>query len=46
MPALVHQNDFAGIDCHYDTYRVFLENYIREEAAVSTTKVFLDHMVS
>ncbi|MBW2645991.1 MAG: radical SAM protein [Deltaproteobacteria bacterium] len=32
MQALVHQNDFAGVDCHYDTYRIFLEDYIREEA--------------
>lgn len=35
MQALVHQNDFAGVDCHYDTYRVFLEDYVREEASVA-----------
>lgn len=31
--ALVHGNDFAGIDCHYDTLRLFLEDYMREKAA-------------
>jgi len=35
MQALVNQNDFAGIDCHYDTYRVFLEDYVREEASAN-----------
>jgi uncharacterized protein len=35
MQALVHQNDFAGVDCHYDTYRLFLENYMREEASAA-----------
>ncbi|MFH1674929.1 MAG: radical SAM protein [Pseudomonadota bacterium] len=33
--ALVHENDFAGVDCHYDTYRLFLEDYIREEASAA-----------
>ncbi|MCK4389907.1 MAG: radical SAM protein [Desulfobacterales bacterium] len=32
MQALVHQKDFNGIDCHYETHRFFLEDYIREKA--------------
>ena len=30
--ALVYQNDFSGIDCQYDTQRLFLDDYIREKA--------------
>ncbi len=30
--ALVYQGDFAGIDCQYDTQRLFLDDYIREMA--------------
>jgi len=33
LQALVHQQDFNGIDCHYDSYRFFLEEYIRERAS-------------
>lgn len=33
LQALVHQKDFNGIDCHYDTYRFFLEEYIRQRAS-------------
>lgn len=35
MQALVNGNDFAGVDCHYDTYRLFLEAYMREEASAA-----------
>ncbi len=35
LQALIKQKDFAGIDCHYDTYRVFLEDYIREKASAA-----------
>lgn len=30
--ALVYRGDFAGIDCQYDTQRLFLDDYIREMA--------------
>jgi hypothetical protein len=30
LQTLVNQKDFAGIDCHYETYRFFLEEYIKE----------------
>ncbi len=30
--ALIHNNDFNGIDCHYDVHRYFLEQYIRQRA--------------
>ncbi|MDO9262526.1 MAG: SPASM domain-containing protein, partial [Desulfosalsimonadaceae bacterium] len=30
--ALVYWGDFAGIDCQYDTQRLFLDDYIREMA--------------
>jgi radical SAM protein with 4Fe4S-binding SPASM domain len=33
LQALVNQKDFSGIDCHYETYRLFLEDYIRERAS-------------
>jgi uncharacterized protein len=32
LQALVHHQNFNGIDCHYDSYRLFLEDYIREKA--------------
>ncbi|MDY6838761.1 MAG: radical SAM protein [Thermodesulfobacteriota bacterium] len=32
LQALTNQNDFGGADCHYDTYRLLLEEYIREKA--------------
>lgn len=32
LQALIHQKDFSGIDCQYDAYRLFLEDYIREKA--------------
>jgi uncharacterized protein len=32
LQALTRYNDFNGIDCHYDTYRSLLENYIRAKA--------------
>lgn len=33
MQAFVSQGNFAGIDCHYDSYRFLLEDYISEKAA-------------
>lgn len=30
--ALVYQEDFAGIDCRYETMRFFLDDYIKETA--------------
>jgi uncharacterized protein len=33
MQAMVNQKGFDGIDCLYDTYRLFLENYIKETAS-------------
>jgi len=33
--ALVYQGDFSGIDCQYDSQRLFLDNYIREMATVA-----------
>ena len=33
MQALVNQKDFNGIDCHYEIYRLFLEQYIKERAS-------------
>ncbi|MBW1741349.1 MAG: radical SAM protein [Deltaproteobacteria bacterium] len=33
MQALVHEKDFNGVDCHYNTYRFFLEDYIRQRAS-------------
>ncbi|MDY6988361.1 MAG: radical SAM protein [Thermodesulfobacteriota bacterium] len=33
LQALINQNDFGGFDCHYDTYRVTLEDYIKGKAA-------------
>jgi uncharacterized protein len=32
LQALIHTNDFNGIDCHYDAYRLFLEDYIKAKA--------------
>jgi uncharacterized protein len=32
LQALTRHNDFNGIDCHYDTYRSLLEDYIRTKA--------------
>lgn len=32
LQALTNQNDFGGTDCHYDTYRLLLEEYIRGKA--------------
>lgn len=32
LQALIHSNDFNGIDCHYESYRLFLEDYIKEKA--------------
>jgi uncharacterized protein len=32
LQALTRHNDFNGIDCHYDTYRSLLEEYIRTKA--------------
>ncbi|MBW2055554.1 MAG: radical SAM protein [Deltaproteobacteria bacterium] len=31
LQALTRQNDFNGIDCHYDIYRSLLEDYIRAQ---------------
>lgn len=33
LQALIHQKDFNGIDCRYDAYRLFLEDYIRARAS-------------
>ncbi|MFH1148314.1 MAG: radical SAM protein [Pseudomonadota bacterium] len=33
LQALVGNNGFNGIDCHYDANRFFLENYIMEQAS-------------
>jgi uncharacterized protein len=33
LQALTRHNDFNGIDCHYDTYRRLLEDYIRAKAS-------------
>ena len=33
LQALVQGEGFNGIDCHYDTYRLLLEAYIRERAS-------------
>ena len=33
LQALVNQEDFDEIDCHYDSQRLFLEDYIREKAS-------------
>jgi uncharacterized protein len=30
--ALVHMGDFAGIDCQYETHRLFLEAHVKEKA--------------
>jgi uncharacterized protein len=35
LQALVNHKDFAGIDCQYATYRVFIEDYIKEKAAAA-----------
>ncbi len=35
LQALTRHNDFNGIDCHYDTYRSLLEDYIRAKAAAA-----------
>lgn len=35
LQALTHGHDFNGIDCHYDTYRALLEEYIRDSAAAA-----------
>jgi len=33
LQALISKKDFNGIDCHYDTYRLLLEDYIREKVS-------------
>ena len=33
LQALVAKGDFSGIDCHYDTYMLLLEDYIRQQVA-------------
>ncbi len=35
LQALVYSGDFSGIDCRYETMRLFLDNYIRETAFVA-----------
>ena len=35
LQALTRQNDFNGIDCHYQIYRLLLEDYIRNKAAAA-----------
>jgi uncharacterized protein len=34
LQALIHGDGFNGVDCHYETSRLFLEAYIRERAGV------------
>jgi len=38
LQALTRHNDFNGIDCHYDTYRLLLEDYIRAKAAAALSQ--------
>jgi len=38
LQALTRHNDFNGIDCHYDTYRSLLEDYMRAQAAVALSQ--------
>lgn len=38
LQALTRHNDFNGIDCHYDTYRSLLEEYIRAKAAAALSQ--------
>jgi len=45
LQAMVHQKDFNGIDCHYDTYRFFLEHYIRERASAASVS-FQENSIS
>lgn len=35
--ALTNQRGFDGVDCQYDTYRIFLEDYMRSKAASALT---------
>lgn len=38
LQALTRHNDFNGIDCHYDTYRSLLEDYIRAQASAALSQ--------
>jgi uncharacterized protein len=38
LQALIHQKDFSGIDCHYNAYRLFLEDHIREKALTALSR--------
>jgi len=38
LQALTRHNDFNGIDCHYDTYRSLLEDYIRTQASAALSQ--------
>jgi uncharacterized protein len=38
LQALIHQRNFNGIDCHYNAYRLFLEDYIREKALTALSR--------
>ena len=42
LQALTRHNDFNGIDCHYDTYRSLLEDYIRAQAAAALSGKDID----
>jgi radical SAM protein with 4Fe4S-binding SPASM domain len=33
LQALVKGDDFNGMDCHYETHRLFLEEYVRQRAS-------------
>jgi len=35
LQALTRHNDFNGIDCHYQIYRLLLEDYIRDKASAA-----------
>ncbi|RZB38159.1 MAG: uncharacterized protein SRB2_00505 [Desulfobacteraceae bacterium Eth-SRB2] len=38
LQSLTRHNDFNGIDCHYDTYRNLLEDYIRAQVFAALSK--------
>lgn len=38
LQALTRHNDFNGIDCHYDTYRSLIEDYIRSKATAALSQ--------
>lgn len=37
LQALIHSGDFSGMDCHYNSHRRLLENYILENAHAALT---------